>query len=142
MQKQSCPLAHSCTSFIHLFCPCYSLCFLDSSPNTLSHHTQSEIRWQIGKSPVTGHMPIIRCLSNISCSVQSGVTVHTRGKFCNEEDLATFVSLFSMLGHCEEVEEKYMDAFTALTGSGLAFVSSLTCYRNSFLWVGMAPQIP
>lgn len=59
--------------------------------------------------------------------MQSGVTVFTRGRFCNEEDVKPFVNLFSLLGHCEEVEEKYMDAFVALTGSGLAFVSA-ECY--------------
>lgn len=48
----------------------------------------------------------------------------TRGRFCNEEDVKPFVSLFSLLGHCEEIEEKYMDGFVALTGSGLAFVSA------------------
>ncbi len=54
--------------------------------------------------------------------MQSGVTVFSRGKYCNEEDIKPFLSLFSALGHCEEMEEKYMDAFVALTGSGLAFV--------------------
>lgn len=86
---------------------------------------QAEICWNIGGSPITGHLPIIRCMPNIACAVQSGVTVFTRGRFCNEEDVKPFVNLFSALGHCEEVEEKYMDAFVGLTGSGLAFVRTV-----------------
>jgi pyrroline-5-carboxylate reductase len=85
---------------------------------------QAEITWNIAGSSITGHLPIIRCVPNIGCAVQSGVTVFTRGKYCNEEDVKPFVTLFSSLGHCEEVEEKHMDGFVALTGSGLAFVSA------------------
>ena len=70
-----------------------------------------------------GHLPIIRCNPNMACEVRSCVTAYTRGKFCNEEDAKPFLTLFSALGHCEEVEEKYMDAFVAFAGSGLAFVS-------------------
>ena len=37
-----------------------------------------------------------------------------------------FLTLFSLISHCEEVEEKYMNAFTAFSGSGIAFVSQIT----------------
>ena len=70
-----------------------------------------------------GHLPVVRCLPNIASCVQAGITAYTRGKFCNETDTKPFLTLFSMCGHCEEVQEKYLDAFTAFSGSGVAFVS-------------------
>ena len=70
-----------------------------------------------------GHMPVIRCLPNLASCVRAGVTVYTKGKFCNETDVKPFLALFSLCGYCEEVSEKYLDAFTAFSGSGVAFVS-------------------
>ena len=97
---------------------------LDSSPLPfLLTPTQTEIAWNIGGSPIVGHLPIIRCLPNVACAVRAGVTVYSRGKYCNDTDTKPFTSLFSLLGYCEEVEEQYMDAFTALSGSGIAYVS-------------------
>ena len=55
--------------------------------------------------------------------VRAGVTVYTRGTFCNDADLGPFLSVFSLCGHCEEIPEKHIDAFTAFSGSGVAFVS-------------------
>ncbi len=65
---------------------------------------------------------MIRCLPNIGCSVRAGVTAYTRGKFCNETDAKPFVSIFSLISHCEEVEERYLNAFGAF-GSAVAYVS-------------------
>ena len=49
--------------------------------------------------------------------------VYARGKFCNETDTAPFLTVFALVGHCEEVLEKYIDTFAAY-GSAIAFVSS------------------
>ena len=38
-----------------------------------------------------------------------------------------FVTLFSLCGPVEEVPEKYLDAITSVSGSGLAFVSPFVC---------------
>ncbi len=85
---------------------------------------QTEISWNIGGSPVAGHLPVVRCLPNIACSVRAGLTAYCRGRFCNETDAAPFVSLFSLVGYCEEAAEKYLDAFAAF-GSAVAFVSCM-----------------
>ena len=57
----------------------------------------------------------------------------SRGKYCNEEDIKPFITLFSLLGHCEEMEERYMDSFVALTGSGLAFVSQELVFGGLYI---------
>lgn len=84
---------------------------------------QTEIPWNIGGSPIMGHLPVIRCIPNMASSVRAGVTVYTKGKYCNESDVKPFLSLFTLCGYCEEVPEKFLDAFTAFSGSGVAFVS-------------------
>ena len=103
----------------------------------------------MGGSPISGHLPVIRCLPTVASSgettspflrsefvlghrlprvmiVRAGVTVYTRGTFCNDADLGPFLSVFSLCGHCEEIPEKHIDAFTAFSGSGVAFVSYTT----------------
>lgn len=74
-------------------------------------------------SSVCGHLPVIRSLPTVACSVRAGITAYCRGKFCNEADVKPFITLFSLCGHVEEVPEKYLDAITSVSGSGLAFVS-------------------
>lgn len=57
--------------------------------------------------------------------VRAGVTVYSGGRYCTEQDLKSFLDIFSYCGYCEEVPEKYIDSFTAFSGSGVAFVSTL-----------------
>lgn len=76
----------------------------------------------MGGSAITGHVPLIRCLPTLGCCVRAGVTVYARGRFCNDSDTTPFVTVFSLIGHCEEVLEKYIDTFVAY-GSAVAFVS-------------------
>lgn len=86
--------------------------------------------WNIGGSPVQGHLPVIRSLPNVASAVGAGVTVYSRGRFCNEADTTPFLSVFTLCSHCEEVSEKYLDAFTAFSGSGIAFVSIGVCTHH------------
>ena len=84
---------------------------------------QAEISWIMGGSAISGHLPVVRCLPTVASSVRAGVTVYTRGRFCNDADVKPFLTLFSLVGHCEEVPEKLQDSFAAFSGSGIAFVS-------------------
>ena len=91
-------------------------------PTHTHTHTQTEVSWNISGSALMGHLPVIRCLPTLASAVGAGVTGYTRGRFCNEEDARPFIGLFSLIGHCEEVPERYLDAFSTF-GSGIAFVS-------------------
>ena len=84
--------------------------------------------------PVAGHLPVIRCIPTVACSIRAGVLVFTRGKYCNESDVKPFLSLFALTGYCEEVPEKYIDAFTAFSGSGVAFVSNIGAVESCVLF--------
>ena len=77
----------------------------------------------MGGSAISGHLPVVRCLPTVASAVRSGVTVYTRGRFCNDADIKPFITLFSLVGHCEEVVEKLQDSFSGFSGAGIAFVS-------------------
>lgn len=81
------------------------------------------VAWSISGSPVQGHLPVIRSLPNAAASVRAGVTVYSRGHYCNESDAAPFLSVFTLCSHCEEVSEKDLDAFTTFSGCGITFMS-------------------
>ena len=65
-------------------------------------------------------------ISLFNILVRAGVTVYSGGRYCTEQDLKSFLDIFSYCGYCEEVPEKYIDSFTAFSGSGIAFVSTIT----------------
>jgi hypothetical protein len=83
----------------------------------------------MGGSAISGHLPVVRCLPTVASAVRSGVTVYTRGRFCNDADVKPFLTLFSLVGHCEEVAEKLQDSFSGFSGAGIAFVSPIYQYR-------------
>lgn len=59
--------------------------------------------------------------------------MYTRGHYCNESDAKPFLNMFSLTGVCEEVLEKYIDALSAVSGSGVAFVSYWSTHENTFI---------
>lgn len=68
-------------------------------------------------------VPIIRFMPNIAGRIASGVTAMLSSTDVNQQDLDTAKSLASSLGVVVEVEDdEQMDSYTALCGSGLAYV--------------------
>jgi pyrroline-5-carboxylate reductase len=65
---------------------------------------------------------IIRAMPNTPVLIQQGVTALARNKKVSVQDLALIEDIFGRLGEVVEVEEKLMDAVTALSGSGPAYV--------------------
>lgn len=65
---------------------------------------------------------VIRVMPNTPAIVQSGASVFVKGSAATEEDGVITRRLLSSIGICEEVSESNMDAITALSGSGPAYV--------------------
>jgi pyrroline-5-carboxylate reductase len=65
----------------------------------------------------------IRTMPNIAAMAGESFTAYTMGNTSNLEDKTTAESLLNTMGTCMEIEEKYMDAVTGLSGSGPAFVA-------------------
>lgn len=65
---------------------------------------------------------ITRIMPNTPALVSEGMSAISFAENIDEKDKETVMKIFSALGKIVEVEEKYMDAVTALSGSGPAFV--------------------
>jgi pyrroline-5-carboxylate reductase len=69
------------------------------------------------------HPPVIRVMPNTPALVQTGMAVLAPGSRATEEHLATALRLFNALGRALTLPERYLDAVTALSGSGPAFLA-------------------
>jgi pyrroline-5-carboxylate reductase len=66
---------------------------------------------------------VIRAMPNAPLMVQAGMTALAPGSRATPEDLDLALDLFRAVGRAEVVQESLMDAVTALSGSGPAFVA-------------------
>ena len=66
---------------------------------------------------------IVRIMPNLAALVQASYTAYYCGENVTPTDKEKVKSLLNRMGVCEEVDEKYMDAITALTGSGPGYIS-------------------
>jgi len=64
---------------------------------------------------------VIRVMPNMPAMVGKGVSAVSCGKFATGRDLKITLNIFLALGEVIEVEEKMMDAVTAVSGSGPAY---------------------
>lgn len=65
---------------------------------------------------------IVRSMTNHLCSINTSGSVYTLNSKCNELDEEIVKTLLLSLGIVKKIYENQMNAFTALTGSGPAFV--------------------
>jgi len=66
---------------------------------------------------------VIRAMPNTPLMVQAGMTALAPGSRATPEDLDLALDLFRAVGRAEVVAETHLDAVTALSGSGPAFVA-------------------
>lgn len=69
-----------------------------------------------------GGVRVIRVMPNLPAMISEGVSGLCRGKKATAKDLALARSFFDTVGTTVVVEEKMMDALTAVSGSGPAYV--------------------
>jgi pyrroline-5-carboxylate reductase len=65
---------------------------------------------------------VIRVMPNTPAFVGEGMTALCRGKMASDEDILLASDLFSSIGRVAILDEKQMDAATALSGSGPAYM--------------------
>jgi pyrroline-5-carboxylate reductase len=70
-----------------------------------------------------GHRPIIRVMPNTPATVGAGISALAGGTRAQPAHLATAEKIFAAVGEVLTVPESWMDAITALSGSGPAFVA-------------------
>ena len=70
---------------------------------------------------IGGSIRVIRVMPNMALQVGKGISAIACGKFAKKKDLETTLKIFSKMGKVVEVKEKFMDAVTAVSGSGPAY---------------------
>jgi len=67
-------------------------------------------------------LAVMRALPNTPAAVNEGMTALCAGRFCSAEQRAMAQRMFETVGRAVVLDEKHMDAVTALSGSGPAFL--------------------
>ena len=67
-------------------------------------------------------LAVIRAMPNTPSLLGCGATALCRGKFVTDEQLAVAEKVFASVGRTVTVDEKHMDAVTALSASGPAYI--------------------
>lgn len=65
---------------------------------------------------------VVRLMPNTPCIVREGASVYCRGGAATAEDGAAVKRLFDAVGECLEVPEAMIDAITAVSASGPAYM--------------------
>jgi len=82
---------------------------------------------------------IVRIMPNVAALVQASYTAYCCGENVTKQDKEKVKSLLTRMGVCEEVDEKYMDAVTALTGSGPGYISIII---EALMYAGLKVGLP
>ncbi|HET9408338.1 MAG TPA: pyrroline-5-carboxylate reductase [Candidatus Sulfotelmatobacter sp.] len=68
------------------------------------------------------NVPVIRAMPNTPCLLGSGMTAICKGKHATAEHVALTCHMFDVVGRTVVLDEKHMDAVTALSASGPAYI--------------------
>ena len=82
---------------------------------------------------------IVRIMPNVAALVQASYTAYCCGENVTQQDKEKVKELLNRMGVCEEVDEKYMDAMTALTGSGPGYISIII---EALMYAGLKVGLP
>lgn len=86
--------------------------------------------------------PVIRVMPNTPALVQQGASALAKGAFATDDHMARALALFRAVGTAIEVEEKWMDAVTGLSGSGPGYVLLLLeALVDAGVLVGLPRQV-
>jgi pyrroline-5-carboxylate reductase len=81
----------------------------------------------------------VRTMPNIAVLVQEAFTAYCCESSLNSREKRKVKEILDMMGMSEEVEEKYMDAITALSGSGPGYIS---IFIEALMYAGLKVGLP
>lgn len=88
------------------------------------------------------HSRVVRAMPNTPALVSAGATALAAGARATQEDLALATKIFSSIGVVVQVRDEQMDAVTALSGSGPAYVFLLAeALAQAGVQLGLPPEI-
>ena len=82
---------------------------------------------------------IVRIMPNLGALVQAAYTAYVCESNVTAEDKEKVKSILNMMGICEEMDEKYMDAITAVSGSGPGYMSIII---EALTYAGLKVGLP
>jgi pyrroline-5-carboxylate reductase len=74
------------------------------------------------QSVLSASVPLIRAMPNTPALVLGGASVLSPGAFATRDHMAKALAVFGAVGLAVEMDEKYLDVVTGLSGSGPAYV--------------------
>ena len=85
---------------------------------------------------------IVRCMPNIAATIGEAITAYSPGPGLSAKDLENTKFILECFGECIEVPESLMNAVTALSGSGPAYIATLIeALVSGGLMVGMPRDV-
>jgi pyrroline-5-carboxylate reductase len=81
----------------------------------------------------------VRTMPNVALLVQESFTAYCCNGYVTSKDKKKVEKILNFMGISEEVEEKYMDAITALSGSAPAYISVIV---ESLMYAGLKVGLP
>ncbi len=82
---------------------------------------------------------IVRIMPNLGAMVQAAYTAYCCTENVTAQDKEKVKTLVNMMGVCDEIDEKYMDAITAISGSGPGYMSIII---EALTYAGLKVGLP
>lgn len=82
---------------------------------------------------------LVRIMPNVAAAVQASYTAYCCENNVTAKDKEKIRLLLNLMGVSEEVDEKYMDAITALSGSGPGYISVII---EALMYAGLKVGLP
>jgi pyrroline-5-carboxylate reductase len=107
----------------------------------ISLATGLDLNWFAAHTPK--QTAIVRAMPNIAARIGQSATPLIANAYVSDEQRQRAVSIFNTLGHCSFIQqEEEMDAFTALSGSGPAYVFTfMQAMINAAIHMGLEESI-
>jgi pyrroline-5-carboxylate reductase len=89
-----------------------------------------------------GNVHVVRVMPNSPALIGAGAAALARGKFASDDDLATAEAILGAVGITVRVDEELLDAVTALSGSGPAYVFLIAeAMIKAGIEIGLTPDV-
>ena len=89
-----------------------------------------------------GKVKVVRAMPNLPAQIGEGITALCAGKWASRNDLDYAIKIFNNIGRTVVVEEKHINAVTAVSGSGPAYVFLfIECLENAARAVGLNEEV-
>jgi pyrroline-5-carboxylate reductase len=82
---------------------------------------------------------IVRIMPNLGALVQASYTAYCYEPNVTAEDKEKVITILNLMGICDEIDEKYMDAITAVSGSGPGYMSIII---EALTYAGLKVGLP